>query len=673
MIYEPQAKSADRSVAGLEDYIEAVRKRKALVAGCFLAALALTSVYTSRRQPTYTASAAVLLYPTPLAGVLANGQFSSPQLDREAQILSSELIGSIARQSVPADQAAGAVSTSFTPSSDVLSISVTAPTPAGSAALASAYATAYVDTRVADQTAFFEKNLTLLIEEISSIDSRIAPALTKLDELDQQRADIISTVPQNDQESASRQSLSELIATERAQLSADVSQDQARRRQLETEQNNLIRSRDTMKPAAVLISDASAPGAPNGASNKFFWLIGGLLGLSIGMAGAFIRERLDRSVQVARDVELALGGRVIGAIPKFGMRARRGQWSLVMVKGRGTAAIQRTREAYRRLRSSVQFLSKADAVKVIVVTSNRPAEGKSTTAANLAISLALGGSKTVLVSADMRRPSLEMSFGLANDRGLSTYLSEKSDTIRSERIAGVEKLLVIPAGPEPSNPGELLSSPRFVALLEHLRASNDIIIIDTPPLGAAADSLTAAAQADGLIAVVDGSKTDTTDLLEMRNELDRAGIRLLGAVLNRDTSQPKGIFGRRSRYGYYTSEQSAAGTESDAPLGARTEAINLTTRTEEPAFDDDFIDDFEEVNDELETTPRQASKASSGGGASARQTSGQRAASIDVAGEPMFVQSRELDQSVPAKRPSTDTSQRPGADAAKAAIRRRNK
>jgi capsular exopolysaccharide synthesis family protein len=391
----------------------------------------------------------------------------------------------------------------------------------------------------------------------------------------------------------------------------------------------------------LVIGVAVPPNARLGLSDRVFWVVALLLGLLFGVVGAFLRERLDRSVQVAKDVELALGGRVIGAIPKFGIRARRGQWSLVMAHGRGTAAIQRTREAYRRLRTSVMFVAKADGVKTVVVTSNRPAEGKSTTAANLAISLALGGVKTVLVSADMRRSSIEASFGLSNDRGLSSYLSGNTDTIRSERIAGVENLVVIPAGPEPSNPGELLGTDRFAALLEHLRTLHDMIVIDTPPLGAAADSLVAASLSDGLIVVVDGSKTDTTDLLEMRNELDRTGIRLLGAVLNRDTSQPKGIFGRRSRYGYYASDRSTVGSAPNVSLEATTEAIRLgdrrgsrTTRRTEPMLEnfEDAVEPVQEPMEVEESSMRTEAQAPSSGRQSSKSSGrgGNRNASASV-------------------------------------------
>jgi capsular exopolysaccharide synthesis family protein len=638
MMYESStAPKAD--VAGLEDYIEAVRKRALLVLSCGLIGLLLGIAYTRKTDDTFEATARVLLAPTPVGGL--DGGLVAPNLDRESAVLSGDSIGATAVAQV-GPGASYAVSTSFVPTSDVISISVKSPSAARASTIANAYAQVYVDQRVNDQTTFYTSSDASITGELSELDLSIRAGQDQLTVLDQATQDLYSQLPQNAEEIAKRNAL---IATNGADRNAALSQLNTRILRQQTLQLNLVdlrRRQAATKPAAEVIGVAVQPNARLGLSDRVFWIVAMLLGLLLGVVAAFLRERLDRSVQVAKDVELALGGRVIGAIPKFGIRARRGQWSLVMAHGRGTAAIQRTREAYRRLRTSVMFVAKADGVKAVVVTSNRPAEGKSTTAANLAISLALGGVKTVLVSADMRRSSIEASFGLSNDRGLSSYLGGGTDTIRSERIAGVENLVVIPAGPEPSNPGELLGTERFAALLEHLRTLHDMIVIDTPPLGAAADSLVAASLADGLIVVVDGSKTDTTDLLEMRNELDRTGITLLGAVLNRDTSQPKGIFGRRSRYGYYASDRSTVGGAPNVSLEATTEAISLgdrrgprQTRRSEPMLDDVIeVTAATDRADVVETLGHSGSESSprAGSGRSSMKTNGRRAGSDSASG-----------------------------------------
>jgi polysaccharide biosynthesis transport protein len=270
---------------------------------------------------------------------------------------------------------------------------------------------------------------------------------------------------------------------------------------------------------------------------------------------AFLLERLDRSAQTSRDVELAIGRPVIGSVPKFSWRFRRGQWALVMANGRSSKSLQPAREAYRRLRSSLLFLAKVEGARTIVVTSSQALEGKSTTAANLAATLALGGTKVALISADLRRPSLERLLGVSNETGLSNYLNGETDTIRVEIVSGFESLFFVPSGREPRNPGELLGSSRFADVVATLYDQVEIVVIDTPPLGAAADALSVAGVADGVIVVVDGKRTETTDLLSIRNELDRSGARLFGAVLNRDSSQRRGFLRRRNQYSYYASER----------------------------------------------------------------------------------------------------------------------
>ena len=115
---------------------------------------------------------------------------------------------------------------------------------------------------------------------------------------------------------------------------------------------------------------------------------------------------------------------------------------------------------------------------------------------------------------------------------------------------GVENLAVIPAGPTPANPGELLGSARFRDLIRRLEATYEYVVVDTPPVLSAADSIAASASVGGVVVLVDSRRTDTSTLLQVRSDLDRAGARVLGAILNRDRSRDAGFFSRRDRYAY---------------------------------------------------------------------------------------------------------------------------
>lgn len=550
MLYESAPLAPQRSVAGLEDYLEAIRRRRLLVAACLVGALALGGAFTRQREAVYEARANVLVNPTPAGGT--NGNPVAVNLDREvALILGDEIKASAAvEMGHPAD--GGLVTASFQPGSDVIVLEATSDDPEHAAELASSFATAYVERRLAGQAAYYA-------DSIASIDIEVADLAVRIDAADAQISTLDADAARWDDmpDSAERSTALADLADRRDQVNGQRDTDTARRNTLLTQRTELVRNQTVQPAAASVISAASVPARPAGLPDWAFWAIAGVLGLLGGVIAAFLLERLDRSAQTSHDIELAVGRPVLGSIPRFGARFRRGRWALVMANDRPARSLQAAREAYRRLRSSTLFLARADDIKVIVVTSSQAVEGKSTTAGNLAAALALGGSRVALVSADLRRPSVERLFELDNRDGVADYLSGTTDGLRMERITGFESLTVLPSGPIPTNPGELLASRRFGEMLGTLRAQFDVVIVDTPPLQAAADALAAAAVADGVILVVDGKRTETTDLLAIRNDLDRSGVRLLGAVANRDRSQRGGWRRRRGTYSYYATAKQA--------------------------------------------------------------------------------------------------------------------
>ena len=150
----------------------------------------------------------------------------------------------------------------------------------------------------------------------------------------------------------------------------------------------------------------------------------------------------------------------------------------------------------------------------------------------------------------MRRPTLEGLMSIHNQTGLSDLLAAPELRPPPLLDVGVPNLAVLPSGPLPPNPGELLASKNFADLVELLNLKFEYVIVDTPPVLSAADSISAATSTDGVIVVVDGQKTDMTTILQVRSDLDRAGANVVGAVLNRDRSRNARIFSRRDRYAY---------------------------------------------------------------------------------------------------------------------------
>ena len=204
-------------------------------------------------------------------------------------------------------------------------------------------------------------------------------------------------------------------------------------------------------------------------------------------------------------------------------------------------------EAYRSLRTSIAFSRPGAAPKTLVFTSPLPGDGKSTTASNLAVTLARQGARCVLVDADMRRGALHTLFGAAREPGLSNVLLGRvpaAEAIRSVRSADVE-IDLLPAGVAPPNPAELVGSPRMAELIAELAASYDAVIIDAPPLNLVTDAALIGVHADGVVLVARSAVTDRGAVAYAVEQLRGVRARVLGSVLN-DSGD-----GRDRYYGSY--------------------------------------------------------------------------------------------------------------------------
>lgn len=207
-------------------------------------------------------------------------------------------------------------------------------------------------------------------------------------------------------------------------------------------------------------------------------------------------------------------------------------------------------EAFRTLRTNVQFTAVDADNQKIVVTSSGPGEGKSHTAANLAVSIAQSGKSVLVIDADLRNPTQHKLFGLDNRAGLSVYLVEDQDYRSYVGETAVPGVRVLPAGPVPPNPAELVGSKRMKRLLEGVGGEFDVVLIDTPPVIAVTDALNLAQEADGVILVLASGEVDKDHAQTAKDLLDKLQIKILGAVLNKA--------GRNSDeyyyYNYYNSE-----------------------------------------------------------------------------------------------------------------------
>jgi protein-tyrosine kinase len=203
-------------------------------------------------------------------------------------------------------------------------------------------------------------------------------------------------------------------------------------------------------------------------------------------------------------------------------------------------------EAYRTIRTNIQFAGIDREIKTILLTSTGPSEGKSTTSVNLAIVMAQSDKRVVYIDADMRKPTGHHTFHLPNRKGLTSYLAGQVSLDEVVQTTEIPNLSAITAGPIPPNPAELLGSKRMGLFLEELKQNFDHIIIDSPPTIAVADATILATQVDGCILVVNAGKTNRELAIKAKQQLENVNAPLLGVVLNN-----KEIKGNNYYYYYY--------------------------------------------------------------------------------------------------------------------------
>jgi capsular exopolysaccharide synthesis family protein len=285
-----------------------------------------------------------------------------------------------------------------------------------------------------------------------------------------------------------------------------------------------------------------------------------MVGLIVGVTLAFVQEALDSSVRTTEDAERIINAPALAVIPAEAGAHRRkemtGDRSLKPVgpNGVGLAVLKRPSspmaESFRSLRTSVLLSTAPRPPQTLLVTSAQVGEGKTSTACNLAMSFAQRGGPVLIVDADLRRPSVAKTLGLPNEKGLSSFLTGAHSLdevlIQYDRVPN---LWVLPAGPRPPDPAELLSSLMMEGTLKDFMKRFTQIVIDSPPLLLVTDAVVLSAVVDGVILVVSSGTTARGALARAHRILENAGSRVLGMVLNKVDMRFDTYYG--SYYGPY--------------------------------------------------------------------------------------------------------------------------
>jgi capsular exopolysaccharide synthesis family protein len=443
-------------------------------------------------------------------------------------------------------------------------VSVEDTEPARAAAIANEIAKVYGEQSRAVQSNRYASLQDTLENELGQVQQNIDDAQTNLDTLVRQvlrdelgKVQSAMDQAQLDVERLSRDDIrAELLGIqndiERLQTNRDlveslgsdeqVAQQNQLRTRLEQYRSNydsLLRSLEELRLAETqsndyltMVEEASVPSIPIRPRTLLNVLLAAILGGMLMLGLTFLIEYFDNSVRSRDDIEQFIGLPTLGTIGKIGGRGLPNKLMAVRAPGSPIA------EAYRMVRTNLEFAELDETIRTLLVTSATSNEGKSTTTANLAATIAQTGKRVVMVDLDLRNPTLHEIFGLSNHRGITTALLQHKEGSLNEVMlpTSVDNLRLIPSGPLPSNPAELLGSQRMADLIEEMKNEADVIVFDSSPVLSVADAALLARRCDAALVVARAGRTRIDMLRRVRDQLAQSGTRVLGVILNRTTS-----------------------------------------------------------------------------------------------------------------------------------------
>jgi succinoglycan biosynthesis transport protein ExoP len=520
----------------LRDYLAVFRRQLVLILAIAILGTAAAAAYTFRRTPVYESTASVLVRAI-TTNAFDPGQRVDQQLNmfNQRQLAQSEPVAGVAAKSLkttatPA-QLLEHVGVDVPANSQILRIHYRDTVPLTAQRGADAFAKAYLASREADARAQASASQKTIQRDVARLQKDASAAEKAISDPDadsnaRQAAQARLTYVNN--------RLQPLLAQLNGYLSLDFT------------------------PGTV-IAAADLPGTPADPNHRLDIGIGLLVGLFLGVLLAFVRDRTDDRLRGREDLAERLDRPVLASVPPLSKRVRQEgklRWrrrhrnSLVTLEQPNSPAA----ESYRTLRTRMARLASQLDINSVAVVSAGVGEGKSTTAANLAVVLAETGKDVLLVSADLRRPRVHQFFSLPNKTGLSNLLSDGTPPgkrkapaadgkqMASELWSVAPNLWVILSGPLPAHPSALMDSDAMRQFLKEQRDLFDFIILDCPPALVVADALALAPLADAVLVVADAKESDRDLVSRLKEELEQVGGRIVGAVLNRSKQASKSTY-----------------------------------------------------------------------------------------------------------------------------------
>jgi succinoglycan biosynthesis transport protein ExoP len=515
----------------LRSYARLVRRRKWWVSGFAAAGLAASIGLASLQPHQYTASAQILVQSTAQAGALGSAQQAVTPTQVQTMLL---LVASAPVQQAVRHRIGSAppVIASEVAQTNVIAVSATSTDPARAAVIANAYGRAFV-----------RNQQKIALNSLTAAEARLKAQIRSAG----QEATALRHKPQA-----------------ASQLTALINQEAVLKEQLAQMQVNGTAATGGM----ALVTPAVAPAAPSSPKPAQDGVLGLLIGLVLGLAAAFLRDSLDDSLSSKEETEHITGAPVLAVVPMVNSWKKRSKPLLVSITSPSSPAA----EAYRSLRTSLQFAGQERELRMILVTSPSASEGKTSTLANLGAVFAQAGHRVVLVSCDLRRPRLGQFYGIDESAGLTSVMlgqAELTDVVQA--IGGQPNLWLLPAGPLPHNPAELLNGHRAQEIFATLRQHFDLVLIDSPPVVPVTDAVILSKDADATLLIVAAGQTKHAHLKRAAEKLRQVDAPIVGVVLNETTRQAGSSYGSAYGYGYgsYSSYAPDAAVPAQAPGNAQ--------------------------------------------------------------------------------------------------------
>lgn len=510
----------------------------------------------SQRTPLYSASATLFISPGSLTPDNYNSIYASQNIvDTYTTLAQSPAVLDAAAKDLGLP-AVGA-SASAAQNSLFMHISSVSTDPKRAAAIANAVANEFVKY-IQQQSAAESAQVR------GKIDAQISDTNQKIADIDKQMGALQANGgPKTDADRAKQQSLQNT----RDSLVQDVAQLQITARSIDVQVA-------TSQTRLTVTAPAIAPTAPFAPQTRRSTMLGAFAGLMIAIGAVALLEYLDNSVRSSDELSRLTGAPALATIATASKVQPGGRQVYVLSDPKSPAA-----EAVRLLRANLEFAAAAKPITTLAVSSAGPGEGKSTLTANLGVVMAQAGFETVIVDTDLRKPTQNKIFGVSNDQGLTTLLSHPTQEWQSLAVrVAVPRLSLLPSGPLPPNPADLLSLDRFEEILAQVSAAADVVLLDTSPVLAVSDPLVVATKSSGVLLVCRAGQTRREALRRAAASFHQGDIRLVGIVLNQQKARDEAGYYYYSYYGAEPEKSARSAPHTSQPAASPLESRPATGR-----------------------------------------------------------------------------------------------